>query len=508
MRYLRRCFILAILVSSMATQMASEAADPSWTALYQRGEEEIAKQKLETAETYFRSALKAAQSQSKNTQDTEKCMLKLADTLALRDKTDEAQALYQKLLDILVKRYGRNSSQIAPVLLALGSIQESEGDHTTAIEYYQRALAINEKNYGPYSPAVAGSLHHLGRANFKKGNKPLAEKHYKQALSILSNQASLSASSELQSLMHDYGDLLKGNDQSNQDLIKDFQSDVLGDPSKKGAPPPSGGWNAPPANTSNPPSSSSSSSSAFQTQSDFQLNASKQSQSDEDPKIVLRGISQPASDATLAPAFKVMNDTLFKQNHYQKGEEYYKRMIATDVDALGPNHPSVANDLKGLAQLYIAGHKYADAKPLLTRALGIYTQAYGDNNLLAINTRISLALVEFHIGNVEEAAKLYRSALNNGQSTLAPNSIETARLLNDLAYLYFHQGKLQDACTFYEWAVASTEGAVGKNDPLLAACLKDYAQVLRGLGRTVEAANVETRAAGILANAQPATELR
>lgn len=499
MRYLRRGFIISILTSAMAAQVAT-SAETSWNSLYQRGEQEVAKQKLDTAETYFRQALKSAQSQSRNTPDVEKCMLKLADTLALRDKTDEAQALYQKLLDILVKRYGSNSTQLAPVLLALGSIQESEGDHTTAIEYYQRALNINEKNYGPYSPAVASSLHHLGRANFKKGNKPAAEKHYKKALSILSNQASLSASSELQSLMHDYGDLLKGTDQSNQNLLKDFQTDVLGDPNskKQGAPPPSGSSAA----QTNP------SISQFQKQSNFQLNASKQSQSDEDPKIVLRGISQPAADATLAPAFKVINDTVFRQNRYGKGEEQYKRMIATDIDTLGPNHPSVANDLNGLSQLYIADQKYTDAKPLLTQALAIYTQAYGDNNLLAINTRISLALAEFHIGNVEEAAKLYKSALSNGQNTLAPNSFETARILNDLAYLYYHQGKLQEACTFYEWAVASTEGAVGKNDPLLAACLKDYAQVLRGLGRTTEAANVETRAAGILANAQPTTELR
>lgn len=500
MRHLRHGFIYSIVVSALAAQMASAAAETSWNSLFQRGEEEIAKQKLDTAETYFRQALKAAQSQSRNTPDVEKCMLKLADTLALRDKTDEAQTLYQRLLDLLVKRYGSNSLQIAPVLLALGSIQESEGDHTTAIEYYQRALSINEKNYGPYSPAVAGSLHHLGRANFKNGNRPMAEKHYKKALSILSNQASLSASSELQNLMHDYGDMLKGTDQSNQNLIKDFQTDILGDPNskKQGAPPPSGSSTAPAINSS----------SQFQTQSNFQLNASKQSQSDEAPKVVLRGISQPAADATLAPAFKVINDTVFRQTRYGKGEEQYKRMIATDIDALGQNHPSVANDLNGLAQLYIADRRYADAKPLLTRALAIYAQAYGDTNLLSTNTRISLALVEFHIGNVEEAAKLYKSALNNGQNTLAPNSFETARILNDLAYLYFHQGKLQESCTFYEWAVASTEGAVGKNDPLLAACLKDYAQVLRGLGRTTEAANVETRAASILANAHPSTELR
>ncbi len=68
-----------------------------------------------------------------------------------------------KLLGILTSRYGGNSSQVAPVLMALGSLQEAEGDHTTAMNYYRQALAINEKNYGPYSPYVAGSLHQIGR---------------------------------------------------------------------------------------------------------------------------------------------------------------------------------------------------------------------------------------------------------------------------------------------------------------------------------------------------------
>lgn len=471
-------------------QMAWAAESSAWTTFCQKGDEALAKQQLDIAEASYRQAAEAVKS-SRNAADSEKCMLKLADILALRGKADEAQALYQKLLGILDRKYGRNSAQVAPVLLALGSIQESEGDHTTAIDYYQRALNINEKNYGPYSPAVAGSLHHLGRASFKSGNRPLAEKHYKRALSILSSQASLSASSELQSLMHDYGDLLKGSDNSNQDLIKDFQKDVLGEPKQRTS-----------------PTNKAQKSSAFQTQSNFQLNANKQFQSDEDPKVLLRGLQQPSSDATLAPAFKVLNDTVFKQNHYEKGEDYYKRMISTDINALGPNHPSVANDLNGLAQLYVANQRYAEAKPLLTRALANYIQAYGETNLLTINTRISLALVEFHIGNVQEAANLYRTALGSGHNTLTPNSFETARILNDLAYLYYHQGKLQEACTFYEWAVASTEGAVGKNDPLLAACLRDYAQVLRSLGRNSEASNVETRAAGILANAKPAVELR
>src|SRR5205823_8914253 len=152
--------------------------------------------------------------------------------------------------------------------------------------------------------------------------------------------------------------------------------------------------------------------------------------------------------------------------HYEKGEGYYQRMIAIDINALGPHHPSVANDITGLAQLYLKQKRYAAAAPLLERALGIYDQVYGMNNLLSVNTCVALAGAEFRIGNVDTAADLYRRALSQQQSVLKPNSLETARILNEQAYLFFRQGKSQDALTFYQWALASTEGAVGKDDPL------------------------------------------
>lgn len=487
---------------------ASAATETTWNSYYDQGMDAFSRQSLAQAEQLFRQALSLAEHQSKNPTDIEQCMLKLADTLTLRDKTSEAQRLYSTLLDILIKRYGKNSPQIAPVLLALGSIQESEGDHSNAMDYYQRALQINEKHYGPYSPAVASSLHRIGRVDCKAGNRSQAKLHYRRALSILSQQPELTASGQLENLIRDYGDLLKGDDNSNKDLIRDFNEDIgvraVSHPIETSTPHPE----LPPQSSSNAGapvptgSAATAAGSAWQQQSRFQLNASRQSQSDEDPQVVLRGMEKPESTASLSPAYKVLNDSLFKQNRYEKGESYYQRMIAVDTNALGPNHPSLANDLTGLAQLYIARQRYAEAEPLLIRALPIYEKTYGADTLLTINTRATLASVEFHLGKVEQAAELYRTALNSGQSALGPNSLETARILNDLAYLYFHQGKLQEACTFYEWALASTEGAVGQRDPLVAACLKDYAQVLRSLGKTSEATAIEERAEKIVANAK------
>jgi len=492
---------------SIGLPPAAFATSDSWSELYASGLTALDQQSLSLAESKFRRAYSLVQKQSKTAADEEKCMLKLAATLALEDKTGESQVLYQKLLRLLTSRYGENSAQLGPVLMALGSLQESEGDHTSAMNYYQRALSINESHYGPYSPYVASSLHRMGRASKKAGRIKDAETHYQRAISILSKDANSDAQSQLAGVMHDYGNLLKGDDTSNKDLINDFQEDILN--SKSAPAKPSGERiqgnvqsDAEKVELRQPIAPPTGTQSQFQIASNNQLTASRQAQADANTNIALRGLIDPASDKTLAPAYKVLSDSIFKQNRFEKGESYYQRMIAIDVDSLGPNHPSLANDLNGLAQLYIAQKRYKEAQPLLIRALGIYDQTHGSNNLLTINTRASLASVELQLGNSAKAAELYRNALTQGGAALGPNSLETAKILNDLAYAKYKQGKLEEARTFYEWAIASTEGAVGDKDTLLAACLRDYAQVLRSLGRVDDATEAESRAAKILAESK------
>ncbi len=530
----------AVQYLSLPAQAAGESA---WKTYYAEGEAALASEKPAEAEKSFRQALSAAESTPASSEDTEQCLAKLANTLSLRNKTGEAHALYERLLGLLVKKYGSNSAKIAPVLISLGSIQESLGDHTTAISYYQRALKINQKNYGPYSPAFAENLRSLGRANHKAGNKREAVKQYKQSISILMKDPSLRAGSELQSAMGEYTDLLKTDDDSDKSLIKDFDKDILGkplnpasavpinatpvnstapvsapansaptnsEPAKKGSSENSGNFqtaggdvqggsasNTQPISVEQQSGSEDSGESAWQKQTMLQRTSRGLAQSNEAPQVKMRSFRDPWSAQTLAPAFKIVNDSIVNQTRYDKGEDYYQRMIAVDIDALGPNHPSVANDLNGLAQLYIHQKHYAQAEPLLIRAYEIYKQVYGLDNLLTINAAVSYAMVESRLNKAAEAEALYRVILAHSQS-LGPKSIETARVLNNLAHLYFSQGKMQDALTYYKLALASTERAVDPSSPLLAACLQDYAKVLRALNQTGEAATLEERANRIL----------
>jgi tetratricopeptide (TPR) repeat protein len=473
-------FLAIFLVMSPAKTLAS---DSDWQQLVAKGDAAISQQSLSQAEDYYRQALKTVRENSHSNQDLVECQNKLANALSLQDKIEESEALYRRSLRQLERQYGSESPEVVPTLFSLGSIYESEGDVSSAMALYERAFKINEAHYGPYSPEFAKSLHRLGRASYRAGQPEKAEQRYKQALSILEQQAGLGASKQLEELLSDYSDLLRKKDTIDKDLISDYQNEVLKDT----------------VNTQKPVAGVPTSD--FQQQMSLRSSTGTQEQFNEDQRVRLRGEIFPFSNASLAPVYNTMSNAFNQQSRFQQGEPLYKRMIAIDVKALGPDHPSVADDLSNLALLYISQQKYADAEPLLRRALAIYEKAYGKDNMIAIRTRASLASIYNRLGSPEEARSFYSNALIQAKTTIGPNNLETAQMLNELAFLYYRQGRLEDACTFYKWALASTEGAAGSQSPLVAACLRDYAQVLRSLGRGTEASEMEERAQNILATA-------
>jgi len=469
-----RFFVCAFILT--LTSLPSNAVVDSWQNLLAQGDIYINQQKLIEAENCFRRAVKTVQHQKPNSEDKAKCMEKLAATLVLENKTEEGMNFYRKALNITEEQYGKYSPKLVPIFFALGSIFESEGDPKKAMDLYSKAVAINEKNYGAHSLTMADSLHRLGRANFGAGNIEQAEASYKQSLSILMEQPGLSSSKELENLLSDYGDLLKKNEALDKNLLSDFQKEILKD--RHGFPAPTAGV---------PPS-------AWQKEIATQTTKSSQWQNNEEQQIILRGFKQPFTESTLEPTYKTVANVLRDQNHYKQGEDYYERMIAIDIKALGSNHPAVADDLTGLAMLYISQKRYAEAKPVLLKAMAIYQEVYGNDNLLVARTRQYLALVYTKLGDTESALALYAQAFKEAHTPLQPGNLEAARMLNELAYLYYSQGRLEDACTMYQWALASTKAAVGAQNILVAACLTDYANVLSSAGRNVEAKEMSNQA--------------
>ncbi len=65
------------------------------------------------------------------------------------------------------------------------------------------------------------------------------------------------------------------------------------------------------------------------------------------------------------------------QGKYAEAEPLYRRALAIDEKALGPEHPDVGQSLNNLAEGYHSQGRYAEAEPLYKRALAIFEKALG-----------------------------------------------------------------------------------------------------------------------------------
>ncbi len=68
------------------------------------------------------------------------------------------------------------------------------------------------------------------------------------------------------------------------------------------------------------------------------------------------------------------------QGQYAEAEPLYKRSLAIQEKALGPDHPDVATTLNNLAEIYRNQGRYAEAEPLHKRSLEISEKAFGPDH--------------------------------------------------------------------------------------------------------------------------------
>src|SRR2546425_452013 len=66
----------------------------------------------------------------------------------------------------------------------------------------------------------------------------------------------------------------------------------------------------------------------------------------------------------------------YRQGRYSEAERSFQAALK-EAEQFGPEDPRVARTLNNLALLYDAQHRYAEAEPLLQRALAIQAKALG-----------------------------------------------------------------------------------------------------------------------------------
>ena len=86
-------------------------------------------------------------------------------------------------------------------------------------------------------------------------------------------------------------------------------------------------------------------------------------------------------DSRLALSHLALGRVYQELGHYTQAEPIYKRGLAIQEKALGPEHPKVATSLNNLGFLYEEQGKYTLAEPPYQRALAIYEKSLGSEHL-------------------------------------------------------------------------------------------------------------------------------
>ncbi len=162
----------------------------------------------------------------------------------------------------------------------------------------------------------------------------------------------------------------------------------------------------------------------------------------------------------------------------------------------------LAASLNNLAVLYAAADRFAEATPLLARALQVWEETLGSDDPEVAKGASNLATLYLYQQQYADAEPLFRRALAIHQKQSGADDPRVARALVDLADLYVEQRKFTDAEDLFKRALAIIESRLGPGHPSVARTLEAYARLLRRIDRTSEAESMEARAKAIR-NRQP-----
>lgn len=180
----------------------------------------------------------------------------------------------------------------------------------------------------------------------------------------------------------------------------------------------------------------------------------------------------------------------------------------THAEEIG-SHFEQAGDLPQTADYYNrAGNyyreqgEYAQAVPLLRRALAIREQTLGEEHLDTASTLNNLALVLKARGEFDEVEPLYKRALAIREAILGASHTETAQLLSNIASLYSTQARYAEAEPLHKRVLMIMETTHGSRHPETAISLNSLALVYKYQGRYGEAEQLYQRSLLIREEAQ------
>ena len=182
---------------------------------------------------------------------------------------------------------------------------------------------------------------------------------------------------------------------------------------------------------------------------------------------------------------------------FAAAKELFKRALAIDERAYGPDHTNVASVVNNLGGLLEDLGDLAGAKKQYKRALAIWEKKFGIDHPNVAGAANNLGMVLQRQGDLAGAKTHYERALAISTKHFGEDHPNTAPALNSLGLVLKEMGKYKEAKEKHEKALAINRKALGKDHPNVASDHNNLGLVLLGQSDLEEAKKHFERALAI-----------
>jgi CHAT domain-containing protein/Tfp pilus assembly protein PilF len=297
--------------------------------------------------------------------------INLAGTYQRVGRYANAEAMFEKGLDLLRVKPGVNHPAYSASLVGYAYLQADLGRYSMAEKLYDEAGKLLRAQLGDQHPAYAAFLNNRAALYAQVGNLELAEADYRKALEIkrkLNGPNALTIGASLRNLAR------LVYERNREEGEKLFQQDV--DLYARNAEPPAFDY-----------------SSALLGLAEAQRNRGNLAAARETLQhasdIVAKGLG--TKHPLYAAILRDLGLVHQAAHEYPEAERCLRDAIAIVEESLGANHPDLAQYLERLAAVYEEAGDYASAEPLYRRGLDVSDRALAD--MLTIGSERNKAAV-------------------------------------------------------------------------------------------------------------------
>ena len=190
------------------------------------------------------------------------------------------------------------------------------------------------------------------------------------------------------------------------------------------------------------------------------------------------------------------------QGRFKDARALFEEAVGVPVGTSAAALSESAESLRALGDLLMGQFgEYANAKPMLDRALAIEESVSGESSEAVARILHSLGAFHFEVGDLVQAEQAYARIYRIYQHEFGPKHPLAGTALISLAFVRLEQGELDGLEAMYRQGLEILEHAYGPEHAVVATALNNLATLLIRLGRNDEAIALLQRSLAIRSKA-------